>query len=62
MENIKLFVTESVREILHKVTWPTYEALQRNSALVLIASFVFAVVIGLIDMAFRNLVGWVYST
>lgn len=62
MEKIKLFVTESVREILYKVTWPTYEALQRNSALVLVASFVFAVVIGLIDMAFRNLVGWVYST
>ncbi|MEO1300854.1 MAG: preprotein translocase subunit SecE [Bacteroidota bacterium] len=62
MEKIKLFVIESVREILYKVTWPTYEALQRNSALVLIASFVFAVVIGFIDMAFRNLVGWVYST
>jgi preprotein translocase subunit SecE len=62
LSKIKSFFAEVVNEIRHKITWPTYGSLQRSSMLVLVASFVFAVVIGVIDFCFRNIISWFYST
>jgi len=61
MASLKAFITESIKEVRHKVTWPAYKELQDSSTLVLIASLTFAIVIGLIDIAFRNAIGWFYS-
>lgn len=62
MQKIKLFIIESAQEVLYKITWPVYKDLQNSSILVLVASFIFAIIIGLIDMAFRNFLGWFYNT
>ena len=61
MSKIKAFVLGSIDEIRHKVVWPAYDELQRSSMLVLAASFTFAVVIGCIDLIFRNAVSWFYN-
>ncbi|EMR04066.1 preprotein translocase subunit SecE [Cesiribacter andamanensis] len=61
MEKLKLFVQESYEEMKHKVTWPRYGELQRSSVLVLVASLIFAIVIGLIDLAFDGALGWFYD-
>ena len=61
MSKIKAFILGSIDELQHKVTWPTYDQLQSSSKLVLVASFVFAVVIGLIDLVFKNAVAWFYN-
>ncbi|MEL6152508.1 MAG: preprotein translocase subunit SecE [Bacteroidota bacterium] len=61
MSKIKAFILGSIDELQHKVTWPTYDQLQSSSKLVLVASFVFAVVIGLIDLVFKNAVSWFYN-
>lgn len=60
MRRLQTFITKSIEEVLYKVTWPTYEELQSNAILVLIASLIFAVAIGLIDWGFRNITGWFY--
>ncbi len=51
----------SVDEMKNKVTWPGYSSLQRSSFLVLIASLIFALVIGVIDLGFENALKWIYN-
>ncbi|MHA7877801.1 MAG: preprotein translocase subunit SecE [Bacteroidota bacterium] len=62
MSKIRLFIIGSINEIRHKVTWPGYGELQRSSMLVLVASFVFAIIIGLVDLILKNTVSWFYRT
>ncbi|MDW7690342.1 preprotein translocase subunit SecE [Flammeovirgaceae bacterium SG7u.111] len=50
---IKNFIKESYNEMIHHVTWSKYDELQSSSVLVLIASFIFALLIGLIDTVFK---------
>ncbi|MBN2486646.1 MAG: preprotein translocase subunit SecE [Bacteroidales bacterium] len=40
-------------ELMHKVTWPSWDELQESAILVMIASAIFAVVIALMDMFFK---------
>ena len=43
-----------------KVTWPKFNELQSSGILVLVASIIFAFVIGLIDLGFKNVLTWFY--
>lgn len=62
MRNIFAFIRESFYELRDKVTWPKYGELQNSSTLVLIASLIFALLIGLIDLVFENAMSWFYSS
>jgi len=61
MKKIKQYIIESYEELRHKVSWPKYNDLQNSSILVLVASLIFSIVIGLIDLAFDNILNWYYS-
>lgn len=54
MENLQLFFKESWHEITKEVTWPTWSDLQSSATLVLIASIIFALVVGGIDFLIDN--------
>jgi preprotein translocase subunit SecE len=43
------------------VTWPKFSELQSSAILVLVASTVFALVIGAIDWVFRTGLQWFYT-
>lgn len=60
MEKVKNYILESVDEIRNKVTWPKFAELQGSAILVLVASLIFAVIIGLIDLGFKNVLTWFY--
>jgi preprotein translocase subunit SecE len=45
----------------NKVSWPKYSQLQNSSILVLIASLIFALFIGLIDYVFQTGMDWFYG-
>ncbi len=60
MEKVKNYILDSVDEIRNKVTWPKFNELQSSAILVLVASFIFAIVIGLIDLGFKNVLTWFY--
>ncbi len=47
--------------MLEHVTWTKYSELQNLSILVLIASLIFALVIGLVDLAFDKGLQIIYS-
>jgi preprotein translocase subunit SecE len=61
MEKLVTFFKESVDEIRSKVTWPKGSELQNHTTLVLVASLIFALVIGVIDFVFENLVKVLYN-
>ncbi|MBL3655003.1 preprotein translocase subunit SecE [Fulvivirga sediminis] len=54
MQKLKSFILESYDEMKNKVTWPKYSELQSSSILVLVASFIFALLIGLMDYVFQT--------
>jgi len=60
MEKVKNYILESIEEIRSKVTWPKFSELQSSAILVLVASFIFAVIIGLIDFGFQSALDWFY--
>ena len=61
MSKLITFVKESYNELVHKVSWPKFGELQNSSILVLVASLIFALLIGVIDLAFENAMSWFYN-
>ncbi|MFN3528764.1 MAG: preprotein translocase subunit SecE [Bacteroidia bacterium] len=60
MNKIKLYIKESSNELLHKVSWPTWEELQSSLVVVLVASLIFSLVIYAMDLAFSNILSAFY--
>jgi preprotein translocase subunit SecE len=60
-EKIRKFFSEMVAE-LKKVTWPTRDELKESTKLVIIATFVVTLFVGLVDqlltLLIRRLLGW----
>lgn len=61
MSKLKSFILESYDEMMHKVSWPKYSELQSSSVLVLVASVIFALLIGVIDLGFDNIMEFIYK-
>jgi preprotein translocase subunit SecE len=64
MNRIKYYIEESYKELVHKVTWPSWAELQGSAVIVMIASLILAILIGIMDISFKNLMqliyGWFY--
>lgn len=54
MNSVVQFFKDSWNEISNEVTWPTWGSLQSSATLVLVASIIFALVVGGIDFAISN--------
>ena len=54
MDKLRTYIKESWDEITNKVTWSKFSELQGSAVLVLVASTVFALVIGVIDWVFNT--------
>ena len=61
MQRIKNYILESIDEVKNKVTWSKFNELQSSAILVLVASLIFALVIGVIDFGFQNALSWFYK-
>ena len=61
MNKIQAFIRESANEMRYKVSWPKYKDLQSASTLVLVASLILALFIGVVDFSFENLMEWYYA-
>ncbi len=60
MEKIRLYIRESYNELMYNVTWPSFSSLQSNTVLVLIGSFLFALIILGMDFVWNNLTDFIY--
>lgn len=47
-------IKASWTEVTQNVTWPKFSDLQASASLVLVASLIFALVIGIIDFVFKS--------
>lgn len=61
MEKLKNYVLDSIDEIRNKVSWPKFNELQSSAILVLVASLIFALLIGVVDLGFKEALAMFYS-
>jgi preprotein translocase subunit SecE len=70
-EGIKLYFQETYHEMVHNVTWPTWQELQNNTILVVVASILISLTIFAMDFLFgisgeedatwKGLIGFIYG-
>ena len=61
MSKVGNYIQEAYDELLHKVTWPTWEELQQTTMIVMIAlALVTAVVFGM-DLVAENALRFIYK-
>jgi preprotein translocase subunit SecE len=61
MKKIVNYIKESYNELIHKVSWPTRSEVSNSAVVVLIASFIIALVVFAMDFCFENLMSFVYT-
>ena len=61
MEKLKTYILDSIDEIRNKVSWPKFNELQSSAILVLVASLIFAILIGFVDLGFKEALSWFYN-
>ena len=55
------YIKESYKELVEKVSWPTFAQLQGSTIVVMVASLIFALVVLVMDISFENLMKGIYS-
>ena len=55
------YIKESYKELVEKVSWPTFAHLQSSTIVVMVASLIFALVVLVMDISFENLMKGIYS-
>jgi preprotein translocase subunit SecE len=58
---LQAYFKDSYREMLEKVTWPTWAQLQQSTMIVLVATLVITGLVWLMDLASSNILKFVYS-
>ncbi len=56
-----LYFEEAYNELVHKVSWPTRKELQNSAFIVMVASFIIALIVFVMDSTFENIMSFVYS-
>lgn len=55
------YFNESYNELVNKVSWPTWSELRNSAIVVMVASFIIALLIFVIDSSFRGAMKLIYS-
>lgn len=61
MEKLVNFFRESRDEMTHHVTWSKFSELQNTSIVVLVASLIFAILVGAMDWVFNTGIEQIYK-
>ncbi len=62
MSKLKSYLADSYNELRYKVNWPTLKELQGSSVLVLVASFIMAGIVYVLDASFGQVMKLIYET
>ena len=55
------YIKDSYKELVEKVSWPSFSSLQSSALLVMIASLIFALIVLVMDSSFNGVMGKVYE-
>jgi preprotein translocase subunit SecE len=61
MNKITTYFRESYRELLEKVTWPSWTQLQQSTVIVLIATLLITVIVWIMDFVSSSILHFIYS-
>jgi preprotein translocase subunit SecE len=61
MSKVSIELKEAYTELTKKVTWPTWAQLQNSAIVVMVTTLIFAVLIFLMDLAFKNIMTAIYN-
>ncbi len=61
MNKISTYISESYKELVEKVTWPTWVQLQQSTVIVLVATLLITTVVFLMDAVSKGALNLVYS-
>jgi len=61
MNKVSAYFSESYKELVEKVTWPTWAQLQQSTLIVLVATLIITLVVGVMDFASSSVLKLVYS-
>jgi len=54
------YLKESYNELVHKVTWPSWDELQSSAIIVMISTVIIAIIIALMDLGFKTIMENIY--
>jgi preprotein translocase subunit SecE len=61
MNKISTYFRESYRELLEKVTWPSWPQLQQSTVIVLVATLLITLLVWIMDLVSSSILHFVYS-
>ena len=61
MNKISTYLKESYRELIEKVTWPTWLQLQQSTVIVLVATLLITGVVWVMDLVAQQALKFIYS-
>lgn len=61
MNKVATYFKESYRELLEKVTWPTWAQLQQSTAIVLVATLLIMGMVWIMDFVSNEVLQFIYS-
>ncbi|MBO9566909.1 MAG: preprotein translocase subunit SecE [Niastella sp.] len=61
MNKVTTYFQESYKELVEKVTWPTWAQLQQSTMIVLVATLIITGVVWVMDVAAQSGLKFIYS-
>ena len=55
------YIKDSYKELVEKVTWPTFAQLQNSTIVVMVASLIFAMIVLVMDVSFETVMQGIYK-
>jgi preprotein translocase subunit SecE len=62
MNKLNTYFKEAYEELVHKVSWPSWDELQESAVIVLVASLLIAVLVLIMDQTSSQVLKIVYKT
>jgi preprotein translocase subunit SecE len=61
MNKIQTYFRDSYKELMEKVSWPTWQQLQQSTMIVLVGTLIITGIVGLMDFGSSSVLKFVYS-
>jgi preprotein translocase subunit SecE len=61
MNKLRAYISDSYKELVQKVTWPSWDQLQQSTMIVLGATLVITAMVWVMDVAASNTLKFIYS-
>ena len=55
------YIKDSYKELVEKVSWPSFSSLQSSALVVMVASLIFALIVLAMDMSFEGAMSGIYK-